>query len=158
MVENVSIVIPEWLTLILGVIGTITGIFSLLIHFIKLRREKPRLRIKLVECFHNYNPDPKQRWIVLFSPHFRIYNPGDRGTTVSKAELLFKIDNRKYTALAEGRLLGSNRIKAHDTVDMKSEIYSFDETIKEQKKIECIFILHHTHGKETIEGVSEMVV
>jgi len=94
---------------------------------------------------------------MYFRPRIRIDNIGDRGTTVSKVEIVFKLNNEEFTELAEGDLLQNNKIDAHSTVDLSPLFYSYDETIrafKRQRKIKCTFTLFHTHGKVTIEGTS----
>ena len=147
---------------ITGIIGAITGLYSLYLTRKRMQREEPHLGIRFIECFHTYSPDKTRKdWLMYFRPLFRINNIGDRGTTVSKVEIVFKLDNKEFTELAEGALLQNNKIDAHSTVDLSPLIYSYDETIrafKEQGEIKCIFTLFHTHGKETIEGTSEMVI
>ena len=146
--------------LILGIIGTVTGILALVIHIIKLSREKPHLQVELIDCHHLFNPEkePSTRWIMYFFPHFRIANLGDRSTTVSNIEVLFKINDKEYSTPKGANYLSPTRIDAHDTVDIQPQIYSYDETIKEQKLIDAVFTIHHTHGKEKIKCTSEMVI
>jgi len=155
--------IPKWLTLelILGVYASIIGTLSLILYFIKLRREKPQLAVSFVKCSHTYGKPAIKDWLLYFRPLIRIRNRGDRGTTVSTVELVFKLNNKEFTEVAEGRFLENNKIKAHDSVDLNALIYSYDERILEfQKKdrIKCTFTVIHTHGKETIECMSKMLM
>ena len=78
----------------------------------------------------------KEDWLMYFRPLFRINNISDRGTTVSKVEIVFKLNNEEFTECAEGGFLGDNKIKAHDTIDLNPMIYSYDETILEFKNKE----------------------
>jgi hypothetical protein len=98
---------------------------------------------------------------MYFLPRIRIDNKGDRGTTVSKVEIIFKLNNKEFTGIVEGNSLQNSKIDAHGTVDLNPQIYSYDETVLEfqkQDKIECTFELSHTHRKVTIEGTSEMQI
>ena len=146
---------------ITGIIGTITGLYSLYLTRKRMQREEPHLGIRFIECFHTYSKPAITDWLLYFRPRIRIDNTGDRGTTVSKVEIMFKLNNKEFTEIVEGGFLQNNKIDAHSTVDLNPLIYSYDETILEfqkQDKIECTFELFHTHGKVTIEGTSEMLI
>ncbi|MCW3977627.1 MAG: hypothetical protein NWE77_06820 [Candidatus Bathyarchaeota archaeon] len=151
--------VPEWLTLIIAVYGSVIGTFSLFLYFIKLRREKPHLTISTVKCSHTYTKASVKAEILWFNPLIRIENTGDRGTTVSKVELAFRLNNTKFIECTEGGSLGDNRIKAHGTLDLRPTIKSYNDAIldfKKQERIECAFTLFHTHGKKTRKSISEI--
>lgn len=155
--------IPEWLTLelILGVYASIISSLTFILYFIKLRREKPQLAISFVECLHTYSKPAITDWLLYFRPRIRIDNTGDRGTTVSKVEIMFNLNNKEFTEIVEGDSLQNNKIGASSTLDLNPLIYSYDDTIlefKKQERIECTFTLFHTHGKVTIEGTSKMLI
>ena len=143
--------------LILGLVGTVTGILGLIVHIIKFRRERPHLKVEVIECTHEFNQkwEPGD-WKAIFHPSFRILNQGDRSTTVSKIELSFVINDKEfYTYQDHSKYY--KPIDAHETVEVTAPLYIYSQT-DEQGSIQCRFTIHHTHGKQIIECTSEWIL
>jgi len=88
------------LPLILGIIGTATGASAIVFSYLNYIYQKPNLDVKVKSFLHNYQksemfpPDME----ILFFPILEIKNKGDRGTTMSKIELSFIDDGKKYVS------------------------------------------------------------
>lgn len=144
--------------LILGFIGTITGIIGLLLHYITFQKEKPRLKFELTKCEHSFYP---ARSHFRLDSVFRVRNVGDRGTTITKAGLSFKLDEKIYSVpyhcfitFPGANLVLSLWIDAHETIDEFLTIFEIKGETITQESLDCTFTLYHTHGKETIRGTS----
>ena len=142
--------------LVLGLIGTITGIMALFIHFWKLRKENPRIKAKVLQCEHDFEPKRNQ---MSFWTKFQIRNLGDRGTSINDVELVFMSNAQEYRLKRQyfrGRREKSQRrwINPHETIDLEADFY--DEYRGEVRdRINCTFILYHTHKAETMRAMSQ---
>ncbi len=149
----------EVVTLVLGIIGTVTGIVSLSLHYWRLRKESPRLETKVLKCEHNLRVSKSQIKTISFWAGFQIKNLGDRGTSVNDINLSFEDDGKKYQLKKRyyrGTFLENERrwINAHDTIDIEADFYNtFENNDKEQ--IDCTFTIYHTHGAEKVKTVSQ---
>lgn len=143
--------IPAWFTieLVLGIIGTLTGIMALILHFIRLQREKPRLKVMVNRCKH-YTPSSMKDKVSKLRVEFQIHNIGDRGTQLSKLELSFEMGSKIWS--------GSNAldlvIEAHRS-SVIDQIFFFDFPFTEQV-LQCTFSLYHTHDKYSFKIKSIM--
>lgn len=132
-------VIPEWLTLalVLGVIGTITGVCSLILHFLKYRRERPNLLVNILDCRHKVDEDGKSTNLYI---QYILRNKGDRGTKLNKIEA-FATDFKGEKHYASKKL--SKSLIAGDSLSLHHYFY-FRPHFQYKKKMECIFkyIIH----------------
>ena len=150
------------LELALGIVGTITGILALAIHFIRLRREKPRLKAEVIECSHSFRTK-KDGGVdrIYIKPIFKITNLGDRGTNISDVRISFTVNDKKYSDKeaeywsADGPLPKERRwVNAHETIEICPRFeFPYDEESLES--IECLFIVQHPHRKEIIKTTSK---
>jgi hypothetical protein len=135
---------------LLGIIGTVTGIFALLISYRTYSKQKPNLKVKVTNCEHNLPA------IIGFSQHgdmsfwarFQIKNVGDRGTSINDIVLSFKVDGKKYQfhkKYFRGLQVPENRwIDAGQTIDIEADFNEqFDGT--EEDQITCTFTIYDTH-------------
>jgi hypothetical protein len=147
------------ITLVLGIVGTITGIIALFISFWTARKENPRLRGKVLTCEHWYPVSEKNVKMISVFPTLEIRNIGDRGTTINDVDLSFWNSGKKYQfrkLYFRGEQAQSQRrwIEAHQLVVLEPDFSeAFDGT--EEKQIECQFRVFHTHGAIKAEGKSE---
>ena len=148
------------ITLVLGIVGTITGIIALFISFWTARKENPRLKGKVLSCSHWYSVAQNNVKMISFSSTLEIRNIGDRGTTINDADLTFWNRGKKYqfTKLyfrGDQALSKSRWIEAHQLVEIYPDFYQiFNGT--EEEQIECQFQVFHTHGSIKIKGKSEL--
>lgn len=85
-------------TLILGIIGTITGTIALFISFWTYRKEAPHLKVSVTKCEHKLIPSSMSNSNVKtlnFWTTFQVKNLGDRGTRITDVGLTFT--NAKQT-------------------------------------------------------------
>lgn len=152
--------IPEWLSpeLVLGIIGTVTGVLSLVIHYVRLQREKPNIKPEVTECEHylERRKDGQPTFHLILD--LRIKNKGNQGTTLNKIEASFYDKQKRHlvesdlfqaldTVILRPALPVENLwIGPHKTINTRCRFISEGEVIK-QRVLECSFILHHTHGK-----------
>jgi hypothetical protein len=155
MSEQFSIV-----NLVLGIIGTITGIIALFISYWTFRKESPHLETKLLKCEHDFAISKSQAKTISFWTEFQIKNLGDRGTTVNDIGLTFVDDGKEYNFKKQyyrGRYgTGETQrkwINAHETMSVEADFFEPYEG-NERDQIECTFTLYHTHGAEHVESIS----
>ena len=82
------------LNLSLGIIGTIASIVSLSVHLWRLRRENPRLLLKIIKCYREID----EARVLSFYSELEVRNLGDRGTNILNVDLDFK-NNHNYISL-----------------------------------------------------------
>lgn len=154
MTVNMDIV-----NLTLGIIGTIAGIVSLSVHLWRLRRENPRLAIKVLSCEHSFEKETKA---LSFWSEMELRNLGDRGTDILGIDVKFEDDEEKEYSLkmsnqepdVEDDLI--RWIRPHETIrTVQTTFLKFESTPKEQ--IECNFTIYHTHGAEKIKAKSQKI-
>lgn len=148
--------------LVLGIVGTLTGIASLLIHFFSYQKEKPKVNVELEYCSHSYTEN-----FLEFKPVLTVKNQGDRPSTIFRIEMwamITTLDN--YSKHGERpSSIGANykkevRLEVNDTVNLKPTItIPLPLILKpEKEEIEFELIIHHTLGEITRQGISEQVI
>lgn len=151
--------------LVLGIIGTITGSIAIILHFWRLRKESPHLKIKVSECKHIFTETRKRETVISFEVDFHIKNLGDRGTSINDAELTLEEDGKKYllkkqsfrvedSVSREGWMGDRKWISPHETTDMTADFWIRYEGEK-REEIDCTLTIYHTHGAERVKAVSQ---
>ena len=120
MTEELSFV-----NFVLGIIGTITGIGALIIHLLRLRKENPRIKVKVLSCEHDFEPKRNQ---LSFWTKFQIRNLGDRGTSLNDIDLVFISDNKRHLLKKQyfrGPVEASERkwINPRETMDLEVDFW-----------------------------------
>lgn len=135
--------IPEWLTpaLVLGAIGTTTGVLALILHFLKFRRERPNLKVDVLNCWHRVDEDGKSTILYI---EYILHNTGDRGTQLNKIEAFATDFNGEKHNASENVKVARNRLDAHHSLKLR-HFFRFVPHFQYKKKMECTFKLHHTH-------------
>jgi len=147
------------INLVLGIIGTVTGIMALFIHVWRIRKESPRLETKVLKCEHDFTVSKSQIKTLSFWATFQIKNLGDRGTSINDMDIIFEDNGKEYRFKKQyfrGPREASQRrwINAHDTMDIEADFYeTYEGNDKEQ--IDCIFTIYHTHGATKVKTVSK---
>jgi hypothetical protein len=152
------------ITLVLGLIGTVTGIIALLISYWTYRKEKPNLEVEVLSSTHNFTPTADNGKHINFWLKFRLKNLGDRGTRINDIGLHFRMNNAEYDLKAQqlNELLpngnckvGPKWLEAHDSVIIHADFYRiYDGT--EAEKIGCTFTVFHTHGSYDFKTASTL--
>lgn len=162
-------VIPEWLSLelIFGIIGTTTGVLSLIIHFTRLQKEKPLIKPEVKKCWHYLERRENRQPTFNLELWLRIINTGHYGTTLSKIEAVFYDSGKRYlmesdyfqifeqVTLMPALPVQNLWIGPHKTTDTGS-VFRLEGAVIKQEVLKCSFILHHTHGKETFRVTSPL--
>lgn len=125
----------------LGVISLIMAFAGLILHFVKFRKERPRLSIKVVKCRHHI-PSTKVKKTEL-RIQFYVHNRGDRATQLNSLEL----QEFQNTHALEHSIEANKSVKEDCYYNIPSRIVN--------DKLQCTFILHHTHGEKKFEVASE---
>lgn len=156
------------INLVLGIIGTVTGIMALFIHFWRLRRENPRLATNVLKCEHDFTVSQPQTKTILFWAGFQINNRGDRGTSINDVDLVFVNKGKEYrlkkqyfrdVPIKEPRYVSMKEpqriwISPHVTIDALADFWGIYEG-DDEDQIECAFTIHHTHGAERLKAISQ---
>lgn len=147
------------INLVLGIIGTITGIMALLIHVWRMRRESPRLKAKVLKCKHDFTVSKSKIKSISFWIEVQTKNLGDRGTSINDMDIAFEDNGKTYRLKKKyfrGRLKEQNKrwINAHDTIDIEAHFYeTYEGNDKEQ--IDCTLTVYHTHGSKDVKTLSQ---
>ena len=147
------------INLVLGIVGTVTGIVALFISYWTYRKENPHLKVTVSKCEHDFTLSTSQIKSVTFWVAFQIKNIGDRGTSINDISLLFRSDGKEYDwkkKYFRGPTVDSEKrwIEAHDTLNIEADFYDpYEGTDREQ--IDCTFTIYHTHSSEKIKTVSQ---
>lgn len=149
----------------IGIIGIITGILGLIVHLIRLRREKACLEVEAIYGEHWLFPADKDRERPVFrlDAGFKVKNLGDRGTSIHKAQVSFTVNGKQYSMQQEmfetfpgPEFKTYVWIKAHEIMEIKIYFVQLMGEIITQESILCTFTLFQTHGKKTVQGISTM--
>jgi len=147
------------LELILGIVGSVTGVMgatSLIIHILRYLKEKPKIEAELVDAKHYYSrrgENEKNYFLNLIS-ETRVRNKGNRGTTIGKAVLNFVLGEEKHrmTQDTNDRVGPNDMVKICPRLDFLS---SYDKAPK-QEEIPFQLIFYHAHGRIVLEGTSKI--
>ncbi len=175
------------LELVLGIIGCFTGVLSLIIQFLVFRTKRPILSILidtqhfLTKTEKGKNLFLLQSYIRVNSLGERGTDinriecqPTDplkfwHQDSVPDVPLnSIEIKQVSLTAFPKTEVGLPNQpktkkiiVKAHETIDFTTTHgleFGFDPvSIELPKEIECLFIIHHTHGKEKIRVISRKI-
>lgn len=115
------------LELILGIIGSVTGLLgatSLFIQILKYSKERPRIEAKLLKSKHYYEKagESTTNYWLVFLIDILVKNKGDRATTVAYATLDFKI-GRKESRITSQQV--ARRVESNDMVEIRPSLSSF---------------------------------
>lgn len=159
----------DYLTPILGLIGTITGVLALLISYRTYASAKPKLNVTVKKCEHLYDKLTQEKSEkIIINSQLSISNVGDRRTTLNETEIQFVHDGKNYAFKKEFKRtvydddnneLGFSKVSIdpHETIN---EYLYFDGLVEgnEQEKIACGFKIFHTHGEYSFKATSERLV
>jgi hypothetical protein len=148
-------------TLVLGIIGTVTGAIALFISAWTYRNEAPHLKVTVKECKHKITlaADATNKtlyfWVTLL-----IKNQGDRGTRITDANISFNLGGKDY-CFRKKYFRGtkpdaeSRWVEAHDTIELSVDFYELYDG-EEKNEIECKLTLFHTHGPSEAGATSRI--
>lgn len=130
--------------LILGIIGSVTGVTSLLIQILKYKKESPRIEAKLTKSKHHYQEDAQSKtgYRLIFVIDLLVTNKGDRATTIYNAILDFKI-GQKETQITSIEL--NQRVDSSDTKQIRPSLSlssSYGRLSKKERTIHTESLSH----------------
>jgi len=135
--------IPEWLTLelILGVYASIISSLTFILYFIKLRRERPNLKVDVLNCKHSVSINGNSTYLHI---KYTLRNTGDRETQLNKIEAFATDFNGEKHYASETVKATRNLLGAHRILTL-FHYFCFTPHFQYREKMECNFKLHHTH-------------
>ena len=149
--------------LILGIVGSVTGISSLLIEFKKYLRDRPRIQAEIVNATHQYSHTEITAQLT-FKVQVRIRNKGDKGITIG--EVIFEAKTeRGFLRLSEepSNILGDERgqplrVSPNDDIPADFEFVHFwtklSDKFPTKDEIPFVLILSHARGETRVKGTS----
>jgi len=146
------------INLVLGIVGTVTGISALFISYWTYRKENPHLKVSVLKCEHDFTLSEGLAVTLTFWTGFEIKNTGDRGTSINDIGLLFRTDGLEYEWKKKyfrgPKVVSEKRwLEAHDTLKVEADFY--DTYVgEEEEQIDCTFTIYHTHSSEKIRVIS----
>jgi hypothetical protein len=147
------------INLLLGIVGTITGLFALFISLWSYLREKPNLKLEIIKSKHNFTHNLIEKQRLNLWADCQVKNLGDRGTRIRDAVCTFNHEGksyrfRKYILGKEGTALFADTwVEAHDwRVFSVNFLNEFEEA--QLESIDFIITLYHTHGSCKAMGKS----
>lgn len=137
--------------LILGIIGTVSGIIGANYTVSQLTRNRPRLFINDIQARHYVGEGPysNSTFIVLSC---KIRNKGHIGTRVTKAVIEIYADERH--TFTHNRL--DNRVEPSDTASFR-DTFSIDGKRITASKIQGRGTFYHTYNTKNFQFESEFV-
>lgn len=140
------------LELILGIIGTITGVLgtavSTILYLLKYRKDKPILEVTTESCKHKVSIKGRKTDLRC---GFVVKNKGDRDTTINKLEVSF-LDSE---SIPHRQTKNLNVDLGGGLSEPLNILFEFTPPFQYRKKFECNFVLYHTHGKHPFSKESE---
>jgi hypothetical protein len=141
--------------LTLGIVGTLSGVISLTVHLWRLKRENPRLDLKVLNCEHSFEAETNA---ISFWSAIELRNLGDRGTNILGTDLMFEYDNKDYVLKMSDQDCDTEEnpikwIRPHETIRNLQVAFTKFE-IEPRNSIDCTFTIYHTHGAEKIKTKS----
>jgi hypothetical protein len=138
-------------TLVLGIVGTVTGAIALFISAWTYRKEAPHLKASVTECKHKItlSADAKSKTLYFWAT-LLIKNRGDRGTRITDSKISFSVGDKDY-CYSKKYFRGikpdteSKWVEAHDTIELSADFYEVYDG-EEKNQIKCQLTLFHTHG------------
>lgn len=151
--------VSSTLSLILGIIGTLTGSIAVFIHWWRLRIEQPRLDTSVLKCEHAFGVSESGVKTIAFWTNFRIKNRGDRGTGIFDVDLDFEDNEQKHHLRKQyfrDRPVEEEGvwISPHDVLNLTTDFWQTYQG-NEKEKIDIHLTIHHTHGAENVKAVSQ---
>jgi hypothetical protein len=155
------------LELVLGILGSSTGIAALVIQVLKYLKERPKIKAQIKEHKHFYQPivdsppytqsiggSTSNYWLT-FLIETLVRNKGDRATTIGDAILDFKIGKKEYRITTDDLKV---RVESNDLVRVRPQLaMRFMNISAKQEKILFKLTLVHTHGEIKLDGTSSIV-
>jgi hypothetical protein len=132
--------------LALGIIGTISGLCSLYLHYKRMQKEKPILSIEVLDCRHKVSKDGKLTFLFV---KYIVKNIGDRGTRLNKIEASV-VDWQGMTHEASCTIPKDSHVDGNDNKTFFHLIH-FSPLFQYSVKMKCRFNLHTTHEILTFE-------
>jgi len=125
----------------LSIFATIVSLCGLILHFIRFRREKPNLHIEVTRFKHHFASAKVKKTELKIE--FYVHNKGDRATQLNKLEL----QTYNQTQVLK------DAVDAHKSI--RQNCYFVVPSRIEKQKLQCSFVLYHTHGEKRFEATSE---
>jgi len=163
--------LPSWLTpeLILGIIGSVTGVSALLLDLMRYLKEKPKIEAEVVDATHSFFdlPDKNSR-TLSFDVEVRIKNKGDKGITIGEAKTEITVGKELHVLSQKPKMISpympheedmALRVEPHDLVTTTLTFYydaSIDKLPKQEEMPFKLF-LPHAHGViKGLRGISKI--
>ena len=142
-------------SLVLGVIGAITGVSSLLIHCYTVLEKRPRIRATIQKLEHDTVSGKANFWTEL-----EIVNLGNRRININDLDVSLRTMGKSYRPVRlyfKGYSFDQTKktrwIEPHEAANAEAD-FSGNLIGRTPRRIRCIITLHHTYGTEKLRATS----
>jgi len=148
--------------LVIALVGAVTGVTSLWLHYRRYKRERPILTYKVIDSFYEVNKLEENTNKIRFHFDILIDNSGDKSTTITEINMKYRL-SKGFIAIEDKILDPPKQVNANSSTVLSID---FEVTEGPDRQItryisedNGIFILHpflpirvlitiiHTHGK-----------
>jgi len=145
------------LELALGILGSVTGVSSLILEVKRYLKDKPRIEAEIVDTPRHSYYDQEDKCVLILVIRVRVRNKGNRAITIGEARLIATHGNQSVKLSCDNV---DERIEPNDLVSIElsfNHLFSFDQLLK-QDAIPFELVLYHAHGEiKGLKGVSRVI-
>ena len=131
------------------IIILIIAIITVIILIWRFILERPRLKVEVLSCKHRVRSDNKATNVKL---EFRVYNSGNKATTLTKLEVAFSDWKGNPRTATENLKID---VEGSKTTDKLEVLFTFYPTFQYAELFPCTFTLHHTQNRLSFEANSQ---
>jgi hypothetical protein len=146
--------------LVLGVVGAITGVSSLLIHCYQAFENRPRIRATIQKLEHNTESGGSGK--TNFWTELEMVNLGDRRININDLNVSLRTMSKSYRPIRlyfKGYSFDQTKrtrwIEPHEAAQAEAD-FSGNLDGQTPRRIRCIVTLHHKYGTERLRATSSV--
>ena len=134
---------------IFALVGSIIiPVVTVVVSIWAVKRVKPKLDVQVLNCEHGIRRDGGAFLLRLI---FRVHNKGDKNTTLTELEVLFRDGQGNPKHMIESLKVD---VEAGKSTENLEAVYSFTPPFPYSPKFRCSFVLRHTYDEYSFTAYS----